>query len=107
VDFCTRIGVTKIIEQEFLSQTRPSAEEIVRIVHQPCIEGKWKPVSRNAIRARINQLDPRTRTQRTRLGAKAARLEHTPEAHAKHIALIRRGVDNAYSRSDKNNRRQG
>jgi len=44
--------VTKIIEQEYLSQSRPSAEEIVRIVHQRCIEGKWKPVSRNAIRAR-------------------------------------------------------
>jgi putative transposase len=76
--------VTKIIEQEYLSQSRPSAEEIVRIVHQRCIEGKWKPVSRNAIRARINQLDPRTRT-RTRLGAKAARLEHTPTPGHFHV----------------------
>ncbi len=76
--------VTKIIEQEYLSQSRPSAEEIVRIVHQRCIEGKWKPVSRNAIRARINELDPRTRT-RTRLGAKAARLEHTPTPGHFHV----------------------
>src|ERR1035441_6410933 len=59
--------VNKIIEQKYLSRSRPSVEEIVRIVHQRCLEGHWKPVSRNAIRARINQLDPRTRT-RTRLG---------------------------------------
>jgi hypothetical protein len=36
--------VTKIIDQEYLSQTRPTVEEIVRIVHQRCIEAKFKPV---------------------------------------------------------------
>ena len=69
------ILVNKIIERQYLSRSRPSAEEIVRIVNQRCVEQKLNPVSRNAIRARISQLDPRTRT-RTRLGASAARREH-------------------------------
>lgn len=56
----------------------------MRIVHQRCIEGNWKPVSRNAIRARINQLDPRTRT-RTRLGASAARRKHDPTPGHFHV----------------------
>jgi putative transposase len=76
--------VNKIIEQKYLSRSRPTVEEIVRIVHQRCIEGNWKPVSRNAIRARINQLDPRTRT-RTRLGASAARREHDPTPGHFHV----------------------
>ena len=76
--------VNKIIEQKYLSRSRPSVEEIVRIVHQRCLEGNWKPVSRNAIRARINQLDPRTRT-RTRLGASAARREHDPTPGHFHV----------------------
>jgi putative transposase len=41
-------------------------------------------VSRNAIRARINQLDPLTRT-RTRLGASAARREHDPTPGHFHV----------------------
>ncbi len=76
--------VKKIIEQQYLSRSRPSVEEIVRIVHQRCLEGHCKPVSRNAIRARINQLDPRIRT-RTRLGASAARREHDPTPGHFHV----------------------
>ena len=67
--------VNKIIEQEYLSRSRPTIEEIVRKVERRCVELKYKTVSRNAIRARISQLDPRTRT-RTRYGAKAARSKH-------------------------------
>jgi hypothetical protein len=67
--------VNKIIEQEYLSRSRPTVEEIVRIVERRCVERRFKPVSRNAIRARTHQLDPRTRT-RTRYGAKAAQSKH-------------------------------
>jgi putative transposase len=67
--------VNKIIEQEYLSRSRPTVEEIVRIVERHCVQRRFKPVSRNAIRARIHQLDPRTRT-RTRYGAKAAQSKH-------------------------------
>ena len=67
--------VNKIIEQEYLSRSRPSIEEIVRKVERRCVELKYKSVSRNAIRARIRQLDPRTRTRR-RYGAKAAHGKH-------------------------------
>jgi transposase-like protein len=67
--------VNRIIEQEYLSRSRPTVEEIVRIVERRCVERKFKPVSRNAIRARIHQLDPRMRT-RTRYGAKVASSTH-------------------------------
>jgi putative transposase len=67
--------VNKIIEQEYLSRSRPSVEEIVRKVERRCVELNYKSVSRNAIRTRIRQLDPRTRT-RTRYGAKAAHSKH-------------------------------
>jgi len=67
--------VNKIIEQEYLSRSRPTVEEIVRIVEQRCTERRFKPVSRNALRARIHKLDPRTRT-RTRYGSKVAHGEH-------------------------------
>jgi putative transposase len=67
--------VNKIIEQEYLSRSRPTVEEIVRIVEQRCTERRFKPVSRNAIRARIHNLDPRTRT-RTRYGSKVAHGKH-------------------------------
>jgi hypothetical protein len=67
--------VNKIIEQEYLSRSRPTVEEIVRIVEQRCTERRFKPVSRNAIRARIHKLDPRTRT-RTRYGSKVAHGKH-------------------------------
>ena len=67
--------VNKIIEQEYLSRSRPSVEEIVRKVERRCVELKYKSVSRNAIRLRIQQLDPRTRT-RTRYGAKVAHSKH-------------------------------
>jgi putative transposase len=52
--------VNKIIEQQYLSRTRPSIQEIVRLVARRCIEDGCKPISRNAIRARIRQIDPRT-----------------------------------------------
>jgi putative transposase len=67
--------VGKVIEQEYLSRSRPSIEEIVRKVERRCVALKQKSVSRNAIRLRIQQLDPRTRT-RTRYGAKAAQSKH-------------------------------
>jgi putative transposase len=67
--------VNKIIEQEYLSRSRPTVEEIVRKVERRCVELKYKSVSRNAIRLRIQQLDPRTRT-RTRYGAKVAHSKH-------------------------------
>jgi putative transposase len=67
--------VNKIIEQEYLSRSRPPVEEIVRMVEQRCTERRFKPVSRNAIRARIHRLDPRTRT-RTRYGSKVAHGKH-------------------------------
>jgi putative transposase len=67
--------VNKIIEQQYLSRSRPSIEEIVRIVNRRCVEHSHKLVSRNAIRARIHRLDPRRRT-RMRYGAKEARSKH-------------------------------
>jgi len=67
--------VNTVIERKYLSRARPTIEEIVRIVNQRCIEEGYKSISRNAIRARIRKLDPRTRT-RTRYGAKAAHSKH-------------------------------
>lgn len=67
--------VRKVIDQQYLSRSRPSVEDIVRTVHQRCVESGYRKISRNAIRARIQQLDPRTRT-RARFGAKVARTQH-------------------------------
>ena len=67
--------VGQVIEKEYLSRSRPSIEEIVRKVERRCVALQQKSVSRNAIRLRIQQLDPRTRT-RTRYGAKAAQSKH-------------------------------
>ena len=67
--------VNKVIEEQYLSLSRPTIEEIVRVVGQRCLEQGWSAISRNAVRARINRLDPRTRT-RTRYGAKVAQLTH-------------------------------
>jgi putative transposase len=75
LDIIRETLVNRIIEQEYLSRSRPTVEEIVRIVERRCVERKFKPVSRNAIRARIHQLDPRMRT-RTRYGAKVASSTH-------------------------------
>ena len=67
--------VNKIIEEQYLSRSRPTIEEVVRIVGQRCMELGWSAISRNAVRVRINRLDPRTLT-RTRYGAKVAQLAH-------------------------------
>jgi putative transposase len=75
LDATREILVNKIIEQQYLSRTRPSIQEIVRLVGRRCVEDGCKPISRNAIRARILQLDPRTRI-RARYGAKAATDKH-------------------------------
>jgi putative transposase len=63
--------VSKIIEERYLTRSRPNAEEICRIVHRRCIEGGLKPVSRNAVRARINRLDLKLVAQ-ARHGRKSA-----------------------------------
>jgi hypothetical protein len=49
--------VQKIIEERYLNRSRPNVEEICRVVYRRCIEGGLRPVSRNAVRARINRLD--------------------------------------------------
>ncbi len=75
MDATREILVNKIIEQQYLSRTRPSIQEIVRLVGRRCAEDGCKPISRNAIRARVQRLDPRTRI-RARYGAKAATDKH-------------------------------
>jgi putative transposase len=73
--------VNKTIEQQYLSRTRPSIQEIVRLVARRCIAAGYKPISRNAIRARIRQLDPRTHIQ-ARYGARVASDKHAaPPGH--------------------------
>jgi putative transposase len=39
--------VSKIIEELYLTRARPNVEEICRNVHRRCVEGGFKPVSRN------------------------------------------------------------
>jgi putative transposase len=51
--------VNEIIEERYLTRSRPNTEEICRTVHRRCIQGGLKPVSRNAVRTRIKRLDPR------------------------------------------------
>jgi putative transposase len=63
--------VTKVIEERYLTRSRASAEEICRKVHRRCVEGGLKPVSRNAVRARINRLDLKLVAQ-ARHGRKSA-----------------------------------
>jgi putative transposase len=63
--------VNKVIEERYLTRSRPNAEEICRIVHRRCVEGGLKPVSRNAVRSRINRLDLKLVAQ-ARHGGKSA-----------------------------------
>ena len=63
--------VNKVIEERYLTRSRANAEEICRIVHRRCVEGGLKPVSRNAVRARINRLDLKLVAQ-ARHGRKSA-----------------------------------
>ena len=91
--------VNKIIEQEYLSRSRPTVEEIVRIVEQRCTERRFKPVSRNAIRARIHKLDPRTRT-RTRYGSKVAHGEHAATPRCFPIQDVLRSVQIDHALAD-------
>jgi putative transposase len=63
--------VIQIIEEQYLSRSRTPVEEICRIVHRRCIAKGLKPVSRNAVRARIRRLDPLKATQ-ARHGSKVA-----------------------------------
>jgi putative transposase len=63
--------VSKIIEEHYLTRSRPNVEEICRIVQRRCIHDGLKPVSRNAVRTRINRLDPKVVAQ-ARNGRKAA-----------------------------------
>jgi hypothetical protein len=48
--------VNNLIEERYLTRSRPNVEELCRIVHRRCIADGLKPVSRNAVRARINRL---------------------------------------------------
>lgn len=63
--------VNKLIEERYLSRSRPNVEELCRIVHRRCIVDGMKPVSRNAVRARVNKLDPKLVAQ-ARHGRKSA-----------------------------------
>ena len=52
--------VTKVIEERYLTRLRPNVEEICRIVNRRCVADGLMPISRKAVRARINRLDPQT-----------------------------------------------
>jgi putative transposase len=52
--------VTRVIEERYLTRLRPNVEEICRIVSRRCVAEGLMPVSRKAVRARINRLDPQT-----------------------------------------------
>jgi putative transposase len=71
--------VNNLIEERYLTRSRPNVEELCRIVHRRCIADGLKPVSRNAVRARINRLDPKLVAQ-ARHGRKSAqnRYAHRP-----------------------------
>jgi putative transposase len=71
--------VNKLIEERYLTRSRPNVEEICRIVHRRCIADGLTPVSRNAVRARIHRLDPKLVAQ-ARHGRKSAqnRYAHRP-----------------------------
>jgi putative transposase len=63
--------VNRVIDERYLTRSRANAEEICRIVHRRCVEGGLKPVSRNAVRARISRLDLKLVAQ-ARHGRKSA-----------------------------------
>jgi putative transposase len=52
--------VTRTIEECYLTRLRPNVEEICRIVRRRCVADGLTPISRKAVRARINRLDPQT-----------------------------------------------
>ena len=69
--------VSKIIEERYLTRSRPNVEEICRIVHHRCVQSGLKPVSRNAVRTRIDRLDPKLVAQ-ARNGRKTALNRYAP-----------------------------
>jgi putative transposase len=91
--------VRTAINEHFLTCRRPSVEEIVRIVQRRCIERGLQPASRNAIRLRVERLEPRSRTK-ARYGTQEAKRRHALTPGQFEVSAPLESVQIAYALGD-------